>query len=228
MSNKKFKEIFLSIVDTSEDFLSDSFSGCDGDSDKDSDSELLFNPFSISPKTLQELMEQHKTTLGIVGFQRIEVRRERLWADSRATFKNPRYNVLATPSVTFEGEAGIDAGGLGREYACLLRKAMFSSEANLFEGEHCRKLPIYTIEGIQSRLFQLVGKMVSCLIVHFDIGIPCLSVAAYRYITSGSVDVAGEGCCSEDVADFGLREIISKVSLVLFFIKLSVSQSVSV
>ena len=89
MSNKKFKEIFLSIVDTSEDFLSDSFSGCDGDSDKDSDSEVLFNPFSISPKTLQELMEQHKTTLGIVGFQRIELRRERLWPDSIATFKNP-------------------------------------------------------------------------------------------------------------------------------------------
>ena len=70
--------------------------------------------------------------------------------------------------------------------------------------------------------------MVSCLIVHFDVGIPCLSVAAYTYITSGSVDVAAEGCCSEDIADFGLREIISKVSLILFFIKLSVSQSASV
>lgn len=82
-----------------------------------------------------------------------------MWPDSIATFKNPRYNGLETPSVTFEGEAG----GLGREYACLLRKAMFSSEANLFEVEHCRKLPIYTIEGIQSTLFQLVGEMVSCL-----------------------------------------------------------------
>ena len=73
-----FKGIFPSIVETSEDFLSDSFAGCDGDTDKDSDSELLFKPFSISPPILQDLMEQHKTTLGIVGFQRIQVRRERL------------------------------------------------------------------------------------------------------------------------------------------------------
>ena len=84
----------------------------------------------------------------------------------------------AVPCVTFEGEAGIDAGGLGREYACLLRKVIFSKEAYLFQGIDDRKLPIYSIDGIQSRLFQLVGKKVSCLIVHFYVGMPCLSAAA--------------------------------------------------
>lgn len=52
MFNKKFKEIFLFIVDISEDFFFDLFLGCDGDSDKDSDLELFFNFFFISFKIL--------------------------------------------------------------------------------------------------------------------------------------------------------------------------------
>ena len=161
--------------------------------------------------TLPGLMKQHKERLGLSGIERIQIRRESLWPESIAKFKNPRYNVEAVPCVTFEGEAGIDAGGLGREYACLLRKAIFSKEAHLFEGIDNRKLPIYSIDGIQSRLFELVGKMVSCLIVHFDVGIPCLSAATYEYIISGSADVAADSCSMEDVADFELREMIAKV-----------------
>lgn len=65
--------------------------------------------------------------------------------------------------------------------------------------------------------------MVFCFIVYFDIGIFCLSVVVYRYIISGFVDVVVEGCCSEDIVDFGFWEIIFKVLLVLFFIKLLVS-----
>ena len=157
------------------------FSGS-GSGDKDSDSELLTSPFANSFTTLQGLMKHHKESLGLFGMEQIQIRRQNLWPESIAIFKKPRYNVYTVPSVTFEGEAGIDAGGLGREYACLLRKAIFSQEATLFERLEDRKLPIYSIDGIQSWLFQLVGKMVSFLIVHFDVGVPCLSAAAYQYI----------------------------------------------
>lgn len=56
-----------------------------------------------------------------------------------------------------------------------------------------------------------MGKIVSCLIVHFDVGVPCLSAAAYQYIISGSADVAADSCCIEDVADYELRQVIVKV-----------------
>lgn len=168
-------------------------------------------------------MKHHKESLGLFGIERIQIRRENLWSESIANFKKPRYNVYAVPSVTFEGEAGIDAGGLGREYACLLRKAIFSQEANLFEGLEDRKLPIYSIDGIQSRLFQLVGKMISCLIVHFYVGVPCLSAAAYQYIISGSADVAADSCCIEDVADYELRQVIAKVPHIPGLISITVT-----
>ena len=206
--------MLISTCDVAELFFSQYlciiFSGT-GSGDKDSDSKLLTSPFANSFTTLQELMKHHKESLGLFGIERIQISRQNLWPESIAKFRKPRYNVYAVPSVTFGGEAGIDAGGLGREYACVLRKAIFSQEANLFEGLEDRKLPIYSIDGIQSRLFQLVGKMVSCLIVHFDVGVPCLSAAAYQYIISGSADVAADSYCIEDVADYELRQVIAKV-----------------
>lgn len=88
-------------------------------------------------------------------------------------------NLTASPQVKFEGEVGVDAGGLSQEYGSLLQKMIFSTEANLFEGNSERELPLYSIEGVYSRLFQVVGKMVAYLIVHLDIGIPCPRQAVY-------------------------------------------------
>lgn len=59
-------------------------------------------------------------------------------------------------------------------------------------------------------LFQLPGKMVSYLIQHLDIGIPCLSPAAYSYIATESVTPA---CCSvDDIVDLELKDLISKAT----------------
>ena len=68
--------------------------------------------------------------------------------------------------------------GAWGEYGALLCKAIFSTQANLFEGPEGRNQPIYSIEGINLRLFQLAGCMVAYVIIHIDVGIPCLSPAA--------------------------------------------------
>ena len=104
---------------------------------------------------------------------------------------------------------GVDAGGLRREYGALLCQAIFSATANLFEGPEDRKLPIYSIDGIHSRLFKLAGNMVAYLIIHLDASVPCLSPTVYKYIESGSV--SPEFCSIDDVFDLELRELIEKV-----------------
>ena len=126
-------------------------------------------------------------------------------------FKNPNFNLTASPRVKFEGESGIDGGGLSREYGSLLQKVFFSSEANLFEGTEDRKLPLCSIEGIHSKLFEVVGKMVAYLIVHLDIGIPCLSPPVYHYISTGSLERAANFCSIEDITDYEMRELINQV-----------------
>ena len=104
---------------------------------------------------------------------------------------------------------GVDAGGLRREYGALLCQAIFSVTANIFEGPEDRKLPIYSIDGIHSRLFKLAGSMVAYLIIHLDASVPCLSPTVYKYIESGPV--SPEFCSIDDVFDLELRELIEKV-----------------
>lgn len=156
-------------------------------------------------------MRKHRDQLNLSGVARMQVPREDIWNESVAIFKNPNFNLTAPPRVKFEGESGIDAGGLSREYGTLLQKALFSTEANLFEGTSERKLPLYSSEGLYSRLFEVMGKMVAYLIVHLDIGIPCLSQAVYQYISTGSLEVAANFCSIDDINDYEMKELINKV-----------------
>lgn len=190
------------------------------DSDPESDSELTRSPFitTATPPTdsppcsaLKELMYCHKKSLNLEeNVKRIFITREDLWYESIATFKNPQFDFAAAPVVRFEGESGIDAGGVRREYGTLLSKEIFSAKANLFEGDERRKLPIYSIDSVDARLFQLAGKMVAYLIIHLDIGIPCLSPAVYNYIATSSINP--DFCSVEDVVDMDLKKRISQVS----------------
>ena len=160
---------------------------------------------------LEEIMSGLKGDLPVCGIQRFSIDRQELWEDSIAVFKDPKFNVKFRPKVRFLGEAGIDAGGLSREYGITLRKVLFSSKASLFEGQENKKLAIYNVSGIQSNLFYLAGKMVAYLIIHLDIGIPVLSPAFYMYIVTGDVEKAAECCSIEDVPDFEIKEWIKKV-----------------
>lgn len=157
-------------------------------------------------------MQCHKRSLKLNEdhVKPIRAYRDEFWNESIVVFKNPQFDFTAAPRIVFAGEAGVDAGGLGREYGILLRNAIFSAKANLFEGPEDRKVPLYSIDAINSRLFQLAGKMVSYLIVHLDIGIPCLSPAAYNYIATESV--SPECCSVDDIVDLELKDLISKVN----------------
>ena len=70
-------------------------------------------------------MQKHRANLNLSGAARMQVLREDIWNESVAIFKNPNFNLTASPRVKFEGESGIDAGGLSREYGSLLQKLFF-------------------------------------------------------------------------------------------------------
>jgi hypothetical protein len=162
----------------------------------------------IQPTNVQELKANivDPNTL-----QRIRIDRQEFWADSVATFKDPQFNLKASPRVVFLGEAGIDAGGLRREYATLLCREIFSANASLFEGTDKNKLPIFSIQAIQSRLLFLAGKMIAYNIVHQDIGVPCLSPAFYAYMVSANIEESSPFCSLNDIADYNVKQWIQQV-----------------
>ena len=135
------------------------------DSDPEPDSELTRSPFvttatppTDSPPclTLKELIYCHKKFLNLEeNVKRIFITWEDLWYESITTFKNPQFDLAAAPVVRSEGESGVDAGEVRRKYGTLLSKKIFSAKANLFEGNDGRKLPIYSIDSVHARLFQL-------------------------------------------------------------------------
>ena len=45
-----------------------------------------------------------------------------------------------------------------------------------------------------------------------DVGIPCLTQAAYMYICSSDIEVASQKCTAEDIPDPDLQDVISKAS----------------
>jgi hypothetical protein len=157
-----------------------------------------------------------KMDLPVDGVQKFNIDRQEVWEDSVAAFKNLKFNDKFRPHVRFLGEAGIDAGGLSREYGLILRKEIFSSNANLFEGQENRKLPIYNINGILSNLYYLAGKMVAYLIIHLDIGVPMLSPAFYYYLVFKDIEKASEYCSIEDVPDYETNNWIDQVKIVSY------------
>ena len=97
------------------------------------------------------------------------------------------------------------------DHDCSLRRALFSTEANLFEGQEKNKLPIFNINGIQSNLYYLAGKMAAYLIIHLDIGLPVFSEAFYKYLVTDDIEKASEACSADDVPDFELNSWINQV-----------------
>ena len=179
------------------------------DSDSGSNSDLLKSPFDedvsvfLPCSTLKDLICNHKKTLNLAeNFKRISIDRQELWYESVAIFKNPSFDAEAAPMVK----------AMRRDYGSLLCKELFSAKVNLFEGKEHRKLPLYSSDNMCSRMFQIAGKMVSYLIIHLDIGVPCLSPAVYQYISSSTI--ARDHCSIEDVVDLELKELILKVQVV--------------
>ena len=100
--------------------------------DSSSDLELLESAFVPDPDTcttpfhtLDDIKMMQKRNVKLAGIERISTDRIKLWEESVAVFKNPKFDVLAAPRVTFVGEAGVDGGGFRKEFGSLLRREVF-------------------------------------------------------------------------------------------------------
>ncbi|XP_078368279.1 G2/M phase-specific E3 ubiquitin-protein ligase-like [Oculina patagonica] len=189
----------------------------DESKDDGNDSDLMQSAFSLDyssnlDEDLQSIMGKHRRQLNSQECNRLTVDREQFWEDCVVFFKNPKFNPRYPLRIRFAGEAGLDAGGLRREFGSLLISKLFSSEAKLFEGSDGRKVPVYNADAVHSDLFHLAGKICAYLLSHLDLGVSCLSPVIYSYIATDEVHEASKQCTLEDIPDYDLRKFIEEVN----------------
>lgn len=105
------------------------------------------------------------------------------------------------------------------EYCSLLAKAIFSSEASLFEGSSDRYVPIYNASAIQSDIFGLVRKMMRYMIFRHDVPFRCISPAVYEYLVTGDLDKAAKLSSVLDVPDWEIHEISYVKDMITFLVE---------
>ena len=131
-------------------------------------------------------------------------------------YKNSAFDITRPLNVSFKGEAGLDAGGLTREYFQLLvdriRKQTTESIV-LFEGQDNHLLPIHNYDLVSGGFFTLVGKMILHSILNKCHGVTGLSPAIVVYLATGSRDAAIEHITLEDVPDPVYQEVLHKVNV---------------
>jgi len=66
--------------------------------------------------------------------------------------------------VTFNGEPGVDTGGIRREYFTLLLKHI-NDDTSLVEGSYGHKLPVQSVNKLISGEYELVGKIIGASIL---------------------------------------------------------------
>lgn len=113
------------LVNWDENQASSSSYVVDESKDDGNDRDIMQSAFSLnyssnSVEDLQSIMGKHRQQLDSQECNRLSVHREQFWEDCVVFFKNPKFNPRYPLRIRFAGEAGLDAGGLRREFGSLL------------------------------------------------------------------------------------------------------------
>jgi len=140
-----------------------------------------------------------------------------------AEYEKARERVLRRPlEIVFDGEPGVDAGGLTREFFHLAFEAVISrtyKDCPMFEGKRGHLIPNVATEHLANG-YKFVGMMIVHAALNECRGLPGLSPAVQHYIAQGdgpaSIDDMVHLATIDDVADTGLKSLLLKVKVCSF------------
>ena len=121
-----------------------------------------------------------------------------------AFFKSDRYDPSKPIRVVFNGQPGVDGGGLLRQFYSTVNSQLTdpsNSAIRLFEGSEFNTLPRSTSETCLSEIFIIIGKIFSHNICQGGEGFPFLALPMYMYLVTGSIKESMLYAKVEDVAN---------------------------
>ena len=112
------------------------------------------------------LLHQEKVIVKPVdeNYQRIHIRRSRLFADAMRAFSKPTFNASKMLKVVFIGEPSVDDGGPRREFLQLLMRDAFAT-SGLFAGWPQHIVPLHNVQAVANNMFYVTGKMMAACLV---------------------------------------------------------------
>ena len=105
----------------------------------------------------------------------------RLW---HFTNKASQIQMPRPLQIRFDGEDGVDAGGLKKEFFQEFFKLVFAPERGLFEGRPRMLWTVHNITAFRTRLFKIVGTTLAHCFAHCEIGMPFLAEPLVTYLLS--------------------------------------------
>lgn len=120
--------------------------------------------------------------------------------------------------VIFEGEEGVDVGGLILEFFWFVLQEMKKGDGyniNFFEGDSGYFLLIYCIFYLDSGFFYVFGKVLFYFIFYGGCGFFNFLFVMVRFIVEGEFDFVFFLVLVDDILDFEYKDIIEKVLFIL-------------
>lgn len=163
------------------------------------------------------LLQEHRAKFRSEKFFDLVINRDKLWRSALSFYKNCRHRperLFYALRIEFDGEEGVDAGALRREFFQGLMKEM---NDKLFEGALTRRVPKRD-SNIENN-FQSAGMMIGHSVMQGGPSFPCLCPALFSVLLFGDKDKALEELPSvndipRNAATFGLISLIEEVSIV--------------
>lgn len=179
--------------------------------DPSQQSRKLKNPASLIQDFISLIHFNNKPT------NNLYVHRDELFNDNIAFFKNCRFDAKSGPiRVHFEGEEGIDAGGLIRENFCIFFQEVQSPEKNLVISTPTGKLlpsnnQFHTFSGMYQVLGNAIG---TALLNEVSVEIP-LHKAVIAVILKKTQEEIYAQLHKNDIIDLSLQDFITEVMRII-------------
>lgn len=172
---------------------------------------LLHSSELNKPDTIKakHIMQQHQ--MKVINqdpdeFQRINVRRSKLFADAFRAFARHTFDVSKMLRVVFIAEPPVDDGGPQREFYQLVIKAVFTS--GLFSGWPHNVVPLHNVEAVTSNTYFIIGKMIATSLVQGEPPPLCFAAAIADYLI---YDEIKSGPCIDDIPNHTIRQKVQQV-----------------
>ena len=151
--------------------------------------------------------------------KRLKVEQDHVLEQAMCFYKHSDFEPNLKLRVTYDGQAGIDAGGLSRQFFTGLFLAA-STGANeipaLFEGWNGQKLDAYNPKMCSCDLIETFGKIVAHSIVQTGLGLSCQAYAIYYYICTDKIESALPYHTIAEVPCHQTKEYLTQVQAIYF------------